>query len=483
MRSSLVRTGILLLVAAALAWCGCQQQPQSLVNFAHLASLCEDVTIAGNPCTIVHIYSDAPSYAWTDAAGEGISCVDDVARAAVLYIHAGGAAGHAANTNRIRRLLNFILLMQAEDGTFYNFLEKGMTINRDGPNSRKSFGFWAARGYWALAEGYAFFKERDPEFAMELQRAWQRCLPLLGILEQEYDKYEIIGKVSYPAWLLSGHAADATSEFLLGTVAWLSVRHDSLVAYHAAKLASGIAAMQVAADSGMPPSGIAGVGTEAIPAGQTLSNMGMYGAFYSWPGIWHAWGNAQLQALAGLTAATGESQWLPPAREGARFFVRLLAGNWLHEYDFNTGETRTFPQIAYDVRTTALGFLQLYHATGEEEYAILAGLAASWLTGNNVAGEPLYDAATGRCFDGIDRQGLNRNSGAESTIEALYTLVEIEKVPAAAAWLNARSLEKWGDSAWPPQQGLRRTFKSAHGTIILTCNAGSGDFSLQRHDH
>jgi hypothetical protein len=42
----------------------------------------------------------------------------------------------------------------------------------------------------------------------------------------------------------------------------------------------------------------------------------------------------------------------------------------------------------------------------------------------------MYDPQTGRCFDGInDKENINKNSGAESTIEALLTLIEVENNP------------------------------------------------------
>ena len=44
----------------------------------------------------------------------------------------------------------------------------------------------------------------------------------------------------------------------------------------------------------------------------------------------------------------------------------------------------------------------------------------------------MYDPETGRCFDGIlSETEINKNSGAESTIEALYAILEIEANPVA----------------------------------------------------
>ncbi len=104
------------------------------------------------------------------------------------------------------------------------------------------------------------------------------------------------------------------------------------------------------------------------------------------------------------------------------------------------GEPRRFEQIAYGVRGVALGLIELYNATQDERYAKLAGLAASWFTGNNVAGVAMYDPETGRGYDGIQGPNeVNFNAGAESTIEALYTLQEIEQNPPAREWLFARA--------------------------------------------
>lgn len=50
-----------------------------------------------------------------------------------------------------------------------------------------------------------------------------------------------------------------------------------------------------------------------------------------------------------------------------------------------------------------------------------------WLFGNNPAGAPVYDVKNGRGYDGIGfEKQINLNSVAESTIEALSTLLEIE---------------------------------------------------------
>ena len=54
---------------------------------------------------------------------------------------------------------------------------------------------------------------------------------------------------------------------------------------------------------------------------------------------------------------------------------------------------------------------------------------ASWLMGNNPSGEAVYDERTGRVFDGVDKNGLNFNAGAESTICGLIELIDVLTKP------------------------------------------------------
>ena len=85
-----------------------------------------------------------------------------------------------------------------------------------------------------------------------------------------------------------------------------------------------------------------------------------------------------------------------------------------------------------------MGLIRLFEATGDEKYAVMAGLASSWLTGNNVAGRAMYDPDTGRGYDGIGGpHSVNLNAGAESTIEALFSILEVERFPLSKQWLFA----------------------------------------------
>ena len=87
---------------------------------------------------------------------------------------------------------------------------------------------------------------------------------------------------------------------------------------------------------------------------------------------------------------------------------------------------KRFPQIAYDIRSVVNGLICLYDITRKKEYGEWAGLAAAWFLGRNPAKRVMYHSETGRCYDGINSSDeINLNSGAESTIEALMTLLEV----------------------------------------------------------
>ena len=61
----------------------------------------------------------------------------------------------------------------------------------------------------------------------------------------------------------------------------------------------------------------------------------------------------------------------------------------------------------------------------------LAGVVAAWFFGANASKAPTYDPATGVTFDGVAPDGtVNHNSGAESTIHGLLTMLALDEHPA-----------------------------------------------------
>ncbi len=400
------------------------------INLAHLEHLSEDVVRGDSVLRIVHIYAEAPDYDWVDDPDEGAACVDDAARAAVLYLRLYELTGDEAARSTAEKLLRFVLYMQRPDGLFYNFVYSNrLDINATHPNSRaEPFGWWAARAVWALGMAADVLRQGNPKLAAQAARAARQALvPLERTWLGHYPRTRRVSGRSVPEWLVYHYGADASSELLLGLVRLQKANPDTTLGRIIRQLAEGIALMQYGSMRRHP-----------------------YAAHASWIDLWHGWGNAQTQALA-------EAGYLDSAiREAEHFYPRLLVYGWLKEMSLDDS-TRLgrYEQIAYAVRTVSVGLIRLYERTGEVRYATMAGLAASWLTGNNDAGLPMYDPATGRGYDGIQGpETINYNAGAESTIEALYTLLEVQQHAAARRWLKAR--------AAPPVETLHNGIRYAY---------------------
>ena len=71
--------------------------PETQINLAHLDHLYGETVMNGDTVGFIVIYAEAPDYEWVVAPGEGLACVDDVARAAVVYLNDAQQSGNAAS--------------------------------------------------------------------------------------------------------------------------------------------------------------------------------------------------------------------------------------------------------------------------------------------------------------------------------------------------------------------------------------------------
>lgn len=394
-----------------------------LINSAHLDFLTEPIEVAGRPMAIVHIYSEAPAYRWVDASGEGISALDDIARAVLVYLDLGNRDRAGPALERARRLLETVMYLQAGDGDYHNFLrDRTGTVNTDGPTSYKDWGWWAARGQRALANGYAAFRVPDPAFAGRLREAYERGE---GALERALDGLSptagSLHGVRQPAGLLKG-GTDVSGLALIGLAEWYEVAPNDTTRRLAFRLGQALAESR---------------------AGDALTYpFGLRPSTTSSTAFWHAWGGHDVEALALAGRVLDRDDWIANAQAQAdAWYGRLLSGGMIREIGVLP---RRYDQIAYGQAPMVLGFKALWRATDDERYRRLAGLSAAWFLGDNRAGTLMYDETTGRGFDGLagaNELRVNRNSGAESTIEALLALLAVADDPVASAYLTARSEE------------------------------------------
>lgn len=106
---------------------------------------------------------------------------------------------------------------------------------------------------------------------------------------------------------------------------------------------------------------------------------------------------------------------------------RLLSpiGNegWLPK---NTTVVPQYSQQPIDAAYMVWAWLAAYQCFGQQKYYDFAKKWMAWFEGDNIKPKRLYDPKTLKCFDGIDKDGINYHSGAESNICLLLTLYAVQ---------------------------------------------------------
>ncbi len=395
-------------------------QTTRYVNLAHLDRLYQAVKLPliGTEVGTVAIYSEAPDYKLVTDVDEGFTCVDDVARAALLLLREPDLPTSTDKQTKLRAMTEFVLQQQAGNGYFYNFLWPDLTANKTFRTSVDQPNFWAWRALWLLTEAYPYYQKADPALAGRMQTATQKLtanmLRDFGAKQQEYN---FIEGVQVPKWLPFGSGTDQAAIMLIGLNNIYQQTPSADMLKLIEKLGEGIVSMQYG-DAGIYP----------------------YGAILSFENTWHAYASDQAYALLRVGKALKKPNWITVARrEIDNFYPYLIQQGFLESFTVKQGvneikplKTSRFSQIAYGIRPMIWAALEMYDQTKEAKYAELAGQLASWFLGKNAANTPMYDRATGRGYDGIGPNGqVNRNAGAESTIEALWAFQRIEQYPDA----------------------------------------------------
>ena len=392
------------------------------VNPSHLNNLYQEIAAGGKEMAIIHIYSDYPGYKWTDAAGEGIACIDDVARAALFYSNYYKATGEKIYLRKIKKLIEYVLFMQAENGYFYNFITKDYSKNREYKTSLAQPDWWSWRAAWSLSETYKLFSFYDPPFSKRIIKSLDKLFSAIKINLPVKKIYTNVNGFERPAWLQSGTGADQSSILILAIVNYLELKPDPVLKIYLTDLCDGIIRMQEG-------------GGKIFP----------YYAFLSWENLWHAYGNSQSYALLKAYELTGNPDYrLAVLREIDNFYPYLLREKFFNNFllkkengSIIVDEQNRYPQIAYGMRPLIFASLEASKITGKREYAVLAGELCSWFFGNNIAAYPMFDVKSGRCCDGINgKEEINKNSGAESTIEALLSILAVERNSTARSVLK-----------------------------------------------
>ncbi|WP_343631767.1 glycosyltransferase [Fluviicola sp.] len=96
---------------------------------------------------------------------------------------------------------------------------------------------------------------------------------------------------------------------------------------------------------------------------------------------------------------------------------------WLHKGQ----KPEEFGEQPIDVAYTILALDYFYEVFGLDDYLEKSEQAFSWFLGNNHLSRIIYNPGTGGCYDGLERDHINLNQGAESTISYLLARLTVEK--------------------------------------------------------
>ncbi|MFF2299829.1 hypothetical protein [Arthrobacter sp. NPDC058127] len=350
---------------------------------------------------------------------QGAFNADDVARTAVVYLRHWQQTGDASSRTRAFDVLRELTYLQTTSGpnagnvVLWQQADGALTPSAkpvelpDPSDSAESY--WLARTVWALGEGYAAFKSADPQFAAFLQ---SRLDLAVGSLNKQslakYGKYDVADGAKVPAWLITG-GADASAEAVLGLSAYSKAAPDDGAAATAlSQLTEGIAGMSSGSVQQWPFGAI-------LPWNQSRT-------------LWHAWGGMAAAAVANASPLLHRPDLLTAAvKDSAQFTPQLLAaGGPDNAWSPTPGEA----QIAYGVDSRVEGLVATAKAANAPGLLDVAAVAAGWYFGANRSGKPAYNPATGTAIDGIETDGrVNPNSGAESTIHTLLSMLALDADP------------------------------------------------------
>jgi YD repeat-containing protein len=442
--------------------------PEPLTNLGHLDFLGDTVTPPSQAGHSTYLMADEPSLrvVWTyaepvepgsevyrrigggqyhpetDTYNQGAFNTDDLTRAAVAYIRHWRLFGDSHSRDAAYGLLRAVTYMQtlsddARNGNFVLWMQPDGTLNKsaipeENPHPSDSGpSYWLARAIWALGEGYEAFST-DPGFADFSAFLRERLNLALDALDRQvlvrYGSYRLLDGAQVPAWLIVD-GADASSEAVYGLSALVRADPgDARARLDLEHLAEGLAEMRLSGDASTWP----------------------FGAILPWAGsrsVWHAWGDQMAGALATAGSALGEERFVDTAvAEVASFTPHLLAQGGADQGWLPSPAERA--QIAYGADATLQNLLRTADASELDAFNKLAAIHAAWYFGNNRSGVRMYDPATGRTFDGLEGDGrVNRNSGAESTIHGLLSMMALDDRPEVAAAATSRNL-RIGQLSW-----------------------------------
>jgi len=304
-------------------------------------------------------------------------CLDDNARALLMMLMAYRRTNSEQALKYIAVYLGYLNYAQNTDGTFRNF----MGFNRsflDDVSSEDAFG----RAVWAL--GYAIAYSPMDAYYQVVQRLFSNAAPHLEHLKSIRSiANTLIGlyyylkdnpsneEMSELTRKLAQRLYDAYQLHRTDTWHW----YESLLAY----------------DNGLLPMAM-------LCAAEVTNNASFRDVAFE-----------SLEFLESHTLSKGH--------------LSLIGNeNWYRQ----TGVPSPFAQQPVDAMAMVLLYFQAYSYAGDPRYLSRLYTSFMWFLGENDLRVSMYDFDTHGCCDGLQRDGVNRNQGAESTLAYLISYLALQ---------------------------------------------------------
>jgi hypothetical protein len=210
-----------------------------LVNTSHLDHLYIPVTFPDAVHAAgIYIYSQYPDYHPVEASGEGFTCVDDVSRAALVYLRSSKFSSDTAIQTKLYNLLQFVLEMQSANGYFYNFLFSNNSINTAGLTSINNSNWWSWRALQTLTEAGPVIKTKNAQLYSKMEAATNKLVAQIKVdLVNLPPVTTIVNGITVPQWLPAGSGADQSAVLVLGLINYCLATNDAVITAYIQKLA------------------------------------------------------------------------------------------------------------------------------------------------------------------------------------------------------------------------------------------------------
>lgn len=308
--------------------------------------------------------------------------LDDNARALISICMAEDGDEHQKYGKYIERYLNFMLFCQQKDGTLKNYVDKfgKFTPQNEEVLLEDSNG----RAIWAL--GYFIYQSHNVKksYVLEAEKAVRLTFPNLGKIQSPRSIAFIVkGLCFYYMKVPSPDVCDLI-KMLAGKLSdlYVATRDDE----------------------------------------------------WKWFETYLTYENAVLpESLLCAYNVTQNQQFKDIAKESFDFLLEkiFLDGDIKvisnHEW-LNKGEqNKKYGEQPVDVAGTVIALAKFYDVFHDKEYIEKQKAAFSWFMGNNHLHQIIYNPATGGCYDGLEKNNINLNQGAESTVCYLMARLSLIK--------------------------------------------------------